>query len=139
MDTAHLVLVEYRDLGGVRRREPRIKADSVYDLDDTWPFFWEAGGDVDVLTCVALRATRRETWQSGTPPFSLRYYTIDAADAIIWMVGASDGQRVGQPWLLRPPKPGAGNNRIQFGERGPGIRPPPPDSIVADVKRFLGL
>jgi ABC-type sugar transport system substrate-binding protein len=138
MDTAHLVLVEYRDLRGVQRREPRIKADSVYDLRWNAPFDWRSAGDIDVLACLALRATRRETWRHTT---TLAPYTIDAADAILWMVDATDGKMIGRAWLRRPrptaSAPVLSSSEVLVGKRGPGIRPPPADSIIRDVRRFL--
>jgi peptidyl-prolyl cis-trans isomerase B (cyclophilin B) len=138
MDGAHLVLVEFRDLGGSRRREPRLVQDDVYDLAEYVPrppFVVDTATDVDVVVCFALRATRRESWQNTTTG---ALHTIDATDVILWAVDPSNGRRIGRPWLHRPPKPGSGRNWIMFGEGGPGIRPPPVADIVSDIEKLLG-
>jgi ribose transport system substrate-binding protein len=134
-DYAQLVMVEYRDLRGRRLREPRLRSDTIYDVSGRTPFDWSTADEIDLLACVALRATQRETWQETS---SRRMYTMDAADAIVWMVDAVTGKRVGRPWLQRPPKPRSPTNYVFVGRGGPGLRPPPEDVIVADIGRFMG-
>jgi len=140
----YVLLVEYRDLDGQILPSPKLSRGYVYRIDSHAPtpkFHVRVAAEVELVACLALRAIEQERWgtrSGGTVVCPCT--TVNASDAIIWMVGATDGELVGQPWLRHPVEIPPGRTRmILSGQDGPGIRPPEQEDVVADIEAFLGL
>ena len=134
---AAIVLVEVRGLDGRTRRDPGLKDESFYE------FSWFVPGnpgsvpdEVDVVACVALDAFDLEYWHFTYAPTI--DYPIYASNAIVWVVDAEDGARIGRPWRRRPPKAQSGDNWIAIGLDNPGQRAPREWQLVEDVTKLLG-
>jgi hypothetical protein len=141
----HLVwvqLVEFRNLNGRTRPEPRLSDATFYDFPAS-PFVpggVDDSGDVDLVACIALQARELEHWYYTSSPGTL--YPVYKSDAILWVVDVAKGRRLGSAWRLHPPTVGSGDNYIYLGIdpslENPGQRAPRETQIIASVTKFLG-
>lgn len=132
----HVLLVELRDLEGKVRTTANLKDEGFYEFAPFTHGESSTGEEIELVVCVALQATDLEFWHyTHSPTID---YPIHASDAIVWAATASDGRRLGSPWVLHPPESGSGDNFIYIGADGPGQRPPPESQIIETVDAFLG-
>lgn len=139
-DGVHVVLLEFKDLDGAVGPVPAVRRGFIYDFDE--PIFAVEPSATRLLACVALRAVEEEQWGTSGPLGTVQCpcTTVFASDALIWIVDPAAGQLVGRPWLREPIDVGTHETHmILAGLDGPGVRPPEPGDIVADMEAFLGL